>query len=137
MKIIGEKINGTRKKVAQAIAERNVVHIQDLAVKQTEAGSTWLDVNAGTQPEKEPEDLIWLIENIQSVTDTPLCLDSANPEALKLAIQKAGNPTNKSPITASPPAKRTYEALRLAFNAEVCSNTVAASAFPEPITNTI
>lgn len=94
MKIIGEKINGTRKKVAQAIAERHAEYIQELAVKQTEAGSTWLDVNAGTHPEKEPEDLIWLIENIQAVTDIPLCLDSANPEALKLAIQKV----NKTPM---------------------------------------
>ncbi|MBN2029871.1 dihydropteroate synthase [bacterium] len=94
MKIIGEKINGTRKKVAEAIADRNVEYIQNLAVKQVEAGSTWLDVNAGTHPGREPEDLIWLIENIQAVTDTPLCLDSANPEALRLAIQKV----NKTPM---------------------------------------
>jgi len=87
MKIIGEKINGTRKRVAQAIAERDAEFIKDVARKQAEAGSTWLDVNAGTHPDKEPGDLIWLIENIQSVVDTPLCLDSANPNALKLAIQ--------------------------------------------------
>ncbi|MBN2500856.1 MAG: methyltetrahydrofolate cobalamin methyltransferase [Anaerolineales bacterium] len=87
MKIIGEKINGTRKRVARAIAERDAEFIKDLASRQAEAGSTWLDVNAGTHPDKEPEDLIWLIENIQSVVDTPLCLDSANPEALKVAIK--------------------------------------------------
>ena len=87
MKIIGEKINGTRKRVAQAIAERDAEFIKDLAQKQTEAGSTWLDVNAGTHPEKEPDDLVWLIENIQSVVDTPLSLDSANPKALEIAIK--------------------------------------------------
>ncbi|MGE5642951.1 MAG: hypothetical protein ACM3Y8_08055 [Byssovorax cruenta] len=65
MKIIGEKINGTRKRVAQAIAERDAPFIQDLACKQAEAGSTWLDANAGTHPDKEPDDLIWLIETIQ------------------------------------------------------------------------
>jgi 5-methyltetrahydrofolate--homocysteine methyltransferase len=79
MKIIGEKINGTRKRVAQAIAERDVEFIKDLAKKQAEAGCAWLDVNAGTHPSREPDDLIWLIENIQSVVDTPLCLDSTNP----------------------------------------------------------
>jgi len=87
MKIIGEKINGTRKRVAQAIAERDADFIKNLAQKQSEAGSTWLDVNAGTLPEKEPDDLIWLIENIQSVVDTPLSLDSANPKALEIAIK--------------------------------------------------
>jgi 5-methyltetrahydrofolate corrinoid/iron sulfur protein methyltransferase len=89
MKIIGEKINGTRKRVAQAIAERDTDFIKDLAQKQTEAGSTWLDVNAGTHP-----DLIWLIENIQPVVDTPLSLDSANPRALDIAIKAV----NKTPM---------------------------------------
>jgi 5-methyltetrahydrofolate corrinoid/iron sulfur protein methyltransferase len=87
MKIIGEKINGTRKRVAQAIAERDADFIKDLAVKQAQAGSAWLDINAGTPPHQEPDDLIWMIENIQSVTEIPLSLDSANPEALKIAIQ--------------------------------------------------
>ncbi len=94
MKIIGEKINGTRKRVAQAIAERDVEHIAHLAKVQSEAGSTWLDVNAGTHPNQEAEDLIWLINIVQSVVDTPLSLDSANPEALKVAIQAV----NKTPM---------------------------------------
>ena len=94
MKIIGEKINGTRKRVAQAIAERDSEFIKDLAQKQAEAGCAWLDVNAGTHPNREPDDLIWLIESIQSVVETPLCLDSANPQALKLAIQAV----NKTPM---------------------------------------
>jgi cobalamin-dependent methionine synthase I len=86
MEIIGEKINGTRKRVAQAIAERDAAFIQNLARQQAEAGSAWLDVNAGTHPKQEPDDLVWLIETIQAVVDTPLCLDSANPQALAVAI---------------------------------------------------
>jgi len=92
MQIIGEKINGTRKRVAQAIAERDTAFIRDLASRQAEAGAAWLDVNAGTHPSCEADDLVWLIENIQPVTDLPLCLDSANPAALAVAI-KAVNET--------------------------------------------
>ena len=94
MKIIGEKINGTRKRVAQAIAKRDAEFIQDLAKKQVEAGISWLDVNSGTHPDNEPEDLAWMIKNIESVVDVPLALDSANPEALKAAIQLV----NKTPM---------------------------------------
>src|SRR5512141_3237587 len=94
MQIIGEKINGTRKRVAQAIAERDAGLIRDLACQQAEAGSTWLDVNAGTHPKQEPDDLVWLIENVQAVVDTPLCLDSANPQALAVAIKAV----NKTPM---------------------------------------
>lgn len=94
MQIIGEKINGTRKRVARAIAERDADFIKDLAKQQTDAGSTWLDVNAGTHPDKEPDDLVWLIELIQSVVDTPISLDSANPKALEVAIKAV----NKIPM---------------------------------------
>jgi cobalamin-dependent methionine synthase I len=94
MKIIGEKINGTRKKVAQAIAARDAVLIQDLAVRQTQAGAAWLDVNAGTHPEREPDDLIWLVDTIQAVVETPLALDSANPKALRAALPR----TKKIPM---------------------------------------
>jgi 5-methyltetrahydrofolate--homocysteine methyltransferase len=87
MKIIGEKINGTRKRVAQAIAERDAEFIKDLAQKQAAAGAAWLDVNAGTHPDREPDDLTWLIENIQSVVETPISIDSANPKALQIAIK--------------------------------------------------
>jgi cobalamin-dependent methionine synthase I len=94
MQIIGEKINGTRKRVARAIAERDDAYVKDLAVNQAEAGAAWLDVNAGTHPAQEPDDLVWLIETIQSAVDIPLCLDSANPAALHVAIQAV----NKTPL---------------------------------------
>ena len=87
MIVIGEKINGTRKAVGAAIRERDVEFIQQLATGQVEAGSSYLDVNAGTSPEREPEDMAWLVSTVQQVTDTPLCLDSANPEALKAGLE--------------------------------------------------
>jgi cobalamin-dependent methionine synthase I len=86
MKIIGEKINGTRKRVAAAIADRDAAHIKHLATSQSEAGAAWLDLNAGTHPDREPDDLVWLIETVQSVVDLPLSLDSANPAALGTAL---------------------------------------------------
>ncbi|MFN8597528.1 MAG: methyltetrahydrofolate cobalamin methyltransferase [Anaerolineae bacterium] len=86
MKIIGEKINGTRKMVAAAIANRDAEFIQNLAKKQVDGGANWLDVNAGTHPDREVDDMLWLIDLIQSVTDVTLCLDSANPKALAAAM---------------------------------------------------
>ncbi|HTY61998.1 MAG TPA: methyltetrahydrofolate cobalamin methyltransferase [Acidobacteriota bacterium] len=94
MKIIGEKINGTRKRVKQAIEERDAAFIQNLAKEQASAGADWLDANAGTAPQREPDDLIWLVENIQAAVDTPVCLDSANPKALETAIKAV----NKTPM---------------------------------------
>jgi 5-methyltetrahydrofolate corrinoid/iron sulfur protein methyltransferase len=86
MLIIGEKINGTLKKTAAAIASRDHAFIQDLARRQAEAGAHYLDVNAGTAAGREPEDLAWLVETVQAAVDLPLCLDSANPNALRLGM---------------------------------------------------
>lgn len=86
MKIIGEKINGTRSRVGRAIAERDAEFIRSLARRQAEAGCDWIDVHAGTAPDREADDLIWLVNLVQQSTDVPLCLDSSNPEALALAL---------------------------------------------------
>ena len=86
MKIIGEKINGTRKKVKEAVLGRDVAFIQKLASDQAGAGAIWIDVNAGTPTDREPDDLIWLVQTVQAAVDKPLCLDSANPAALEAAL---------------------------------------------------
>jgi 5-methyltetrahydrofolate--homocysteine methyltransferase len=88
--IIGEKINGTRKAVAAAIQDRDADFITELARSQAEAGSSYLDVNAGTAPEREPEDMVWLVKTVQEAVDVPLCLDSANPAALEAGLEIVG-----------------------------------------------
>ncbi len=87
-RIIGEKINGTRKSVGAAVIERNAAFITDLAKRQADAGSSWIDVNAGTAPDREPDDLVWLVETVQSAVETPLSIDTPNPRALAAALPR-------------------------------------------------
>jgi len=103
MIIIGEKINGTRKAVAQAIRERDSIFIRELAKSQSEAGSAFLDVNAGTAPEREAEDMAWLVTTIQEACDTPLCLDSANPTALRAGLDLVKRPPLINSISGEKP----------------------------------
>lgn len=83
MIIIGEKINGAIPSTAKAIAGRDEEYIRNLAIRQTEAGANFLDVCAGGAPEMELEELTWLMNIVQDTVDTPLCLDSPNPQILK------------------------------------------------------
>ena len=62
MIIIGEKINGSIPSVAKAIEERNADWIRDLAKKQADAGSTYIDVCASVDEDIEVETLHWLID---------------------------------------------------------------------------
>jgi cobalamin-dependent methionine synthase I len=85
MLIIGELINCTRKKVGEAAQRRDEAFFRELAQKQVAAGAHALDVNGGL-PDQEVELLAWLVERIQEVVDVPLCLDTADPEAMMKAL---------------------------------------------------
>ena len=87
MLIIGELINCTRKKVGEAAQNRDVEFFRDLARKQAAAGAHILDVNGGL-PEQEVELLTWLVDLAQDAVDIPLCLDSADPNALIKALPR-------------------------------------------------
>ncbi|HEY4688381.1 MAG TPA: dihydropteroate synthase [Anaerolineae bacterium] len=135
MKIIGEKINGTRKPVAKAITERDAAFIQNLAKKQAEGGAHWLDINAGTHPDREPDDLVWLIHLVQDVVDVPLCLDSANPKALRVALKEVKQTPMINSISGEPDrlsgvlpivAEFGCEVIALAMDDKGIPNSVAA-----------
>ncbi|MCB0212003.1 MAG: dihydropteroate synthase [Anaerolineae bacterium] len=133
MKIIGEKINGTRKRVNQAITERDADFIKNLAQKQAEAGAAWLDVNAGTHPNREADDLIWLIETIQAVVDTPLCLDSANPQALAVAIKAVNKTPLINSISGEPERLDGILPLVVEHGCQVIALAMAAKKIPETV----
>lgn len=87
MIIIGELINSTRKAIKKAIDEQDVAYIQDLAMKQEQAGADFIDVNAGAYVHDEAKHLIWLVEKVQEVAQKPLALDSPDPKALEAALK--------------------------------------------------
>ena len=92
MIIIGEKINGAIPSAARAIAERDADFIRGLATRQTEAGADYLDVCAGTAPELERDTLIWLLDIVQDTVDTPICIDSPDPDILLDMIPRIKRP---------------------------------------------
>ena len=86
MIIIGEKLNGSIPSVAKAIAERDANLIRERAKKQAEAGATFLDVCASVEEDVEVETLKWMIDLVQEVTDTPICVDSPSAKSCVAAI---------------------------------------------------
>lgn len=92
MIIIGEKINGSIPSVAKAIEARDEEFIKDLAIKQTEVGADFLDVCASVKDEIELETMKWLIDLVQSVSDTPIAVDSPNAAICAEASQFCNKP---------------------------------------------
>jgi 5-methyltetrahydrofolate--homocysteine methyltransferase len=85
--IIGERINPTRrKKLAESMAQGDFSVVQEDARRQVEAGAQVLDVNAGVPGADEPALLRGAVQAVMEVVDVPLCIDTANPEALGAAL---------------------------------------------------
>ncbi|MCP4141785.1 MAG: dihydropteroate synthase [Chloroflexi bacterium] len=86
--MIGERINPTgRKVVLAALQEGNFDLVREDAIKQVEAGATVLDVNAGVPGADEVALLSQVMQEVMSVVDVPLCIDTANPKALEAALK--------------------------------------------------
>ncbi|RLD02803.1 MAG: pterin-binding protein [Chloroflexota bacterium] len=85
--IIGERINPTgRKKLLNSLKEGNYDVVRADALSQVEAGAGILDVNAGVPGVDEVPIMKAMIETITAVTDTPLCIDTADPISLETAL---------------------------------------------------
>lgn len=91
MIIIGEKINGAIPSVQKAITEKDGDFIRARAVMQAQAGADFIDVHA-SRKEQESEILGWMIEQVQEVTDVPICIDSPDPEVCVEAMKYCKRP---------------------------------------------
>jgi 5-methyltetrahydrofolate--homocysteine methyltransferase len=86
--LIGERINPSgKKKLGEALKEGNLDIVRQEAKAQTEAGADILDVNVNIFGIDEPDLLPKAVKAVMEISELPLCIDSANPEALEAAIK--------------------------------------------------
>lgn len=86
--VVGERLNPTgKKKLKEALKNGDLDYLCAEAVAQQAAGADILDVNVGIPEIDEAEMLPKVVLALQRVTDLPLQLDSASPEALSRAAR--------------------------------------------------
>ena len=86
--IIGERINPTgRKKMLKALQEGNFDMVKDDAISQVAAGAKILDGNAGVPGADEVALLKDVLSIVMEVTEVPLCIDTADTDALAAALE--------------------------------------------------
>lgn len=131
MLIVGERINSTRKRINKAVRDRDADRIKREATTQVAAGADYIDINAGTSVARETEDLKWLVETVQSATDAPLCIDSANPEALSAALDLVTHTPIINSITAEAARKDAILPLVLKSGAGIVALLMGDAGMPE------
>ncbi len=88
VRVIGERINPTgKKRFQQALLEKDLDYIVDVAIQQEDAGADILDVNVGYPGVDEVAMLPLVVRKLQEATSLPLMLDSTNPDALAAGLR--------------------------------------------------
>ncbi|MEN8097592.1 MAG: dihydropteroate synthase [Chloroflexota bacterium] len=91
MYIIGENIHIISPSVKEAVKNRDAEFFKASAIKQVEAGANCVDLNIGPQKKLGHEILPWMVSQVQSVVDVPLCLDTTNLTAIEEACKICRN----------------------------------------------
>lgn len=86
--LIGERLNPTGKpRLKAALREDDMGYLVEEGIAQSEKGADILDLNVGLPELDEKAVLVKAMRALQEVTDTPLQLDTANPEAMARACR--------------------------------------------------
>ncbi len=85
---IGENLNVVTTVYGQAMKERNPKPLQEIALKEAEAGVDFIDVNIGPARKGGEELMGWIVKTIQEVVpNTPLALDTSNIAAMEAGLK--------------------------------------------------
>lgn len=88
---IAESINIMGKRSGTAMKERIQGPIQEMAKEEAAAGASYLDLNIGPARKDGVELMPWIVQTVEAVTDTPLCLDTTNMAAMTAGFKVVKN----------------------------------------------
>ncbi len=132
VRIIGERINPTgKKRLKEALRNRETDYIQRLALEQISAGAEILDVNVGTPGIDEPVALADAVEAIQSICDAPLQIDSSDPAAIEAALRIYNGKALVNSVNGEEKSLRTILPLVKKYGAAVVGLTLDEAGIPQ------
>ncbi len=130
MLLIGENIHIIAPPVKQAIEARDARAIQEMAVRQVEAGAAVIDLNIGPQKKHGHEVMPWIVQAVQEVVDVPLSLDTTNLAAMKAGLEVCKQPAMLNSASADPDRLDSVMQLAAAHDARVIALTMGVDGIP-------
>lgn len=129
MILIGENIHILAKLVNDAIKGRDAKPLQDLAVRQAQAGADYIDLNIGPA-RKDPDVMRWLVEVIQEAVSTPLSLDTTNPVAMEAGLSVCKNKALINSASGKQESKEKMLPLATRYDCDVIVSVLIDSGIP-------
>ncbi len=131
MFVIGELINGMYSDIGKAIKARDKGPVQACALKQVYCGAQALDVNCGPVSRDPVQDIRWLVQSIQEVTDIPLVLDSSKPQVIQSGLEAVKNRAVINSTTADADKLKVLVPLAKKYSARLIGLTMSAKGIPQ------
>ncbi len=130
--VVGERLNPTgKKKLKQALLDKDFGYITAKALEQVEAGAEILDVNVGVPGLDEAEVIGPLIKKLQAVTDVPLQIDSANPAVIEAGLRVYNGKAVVNSVNGEPEVMDRILPIVKKYGAAVIGLTLDDSGIPE------
>ncbi len=131
MIIIGERINGMFRDIAQAIREQDPAAVQAWAKKQEAMGAGYLDINVGPAVADRVTAMKWLVEVTQEASKLPLCLDSTDYDAIEAGLEVCKQPAMINSVPAVQEKMDRVFTMAAKYNAEVIGLAMSAEGIPK------
>ena len=116
--------------MGEAVSNGDADFVRLEAQKQLDAGADMLDVNGGVAGH-EAEYLCWMVNVVQELGDIPICLDSADPAALRQALPLCKRTPMINSITDEPERINALSPLVKEFGTKVIALCLEASGTPK------
>jgi 5-methyltetrahydrofolate corrinoid/iron sulfur protein methyltransferase len=130
MKAIGENLNVISKRIGDALKERDPKPIREMAEAETKAGVDLIDINLGPARKAGADLMEWVVKTVQEVTDTPLCLDTTNVEAIEAGLKACKGKALINSISARPERMEALMPLAKQYNAAFIALTLGVEGIP-------
>ena len=130
MIVIGERINGMFKVIKEAIVSGDKKPVQDMALKQIEAGATMLDINVGPTSAEPEKTMVWLVEAVQEVTDITLSIDSPKFPVMKAGLEACKNKKLMNSTTGREDDLTKFMPLAVEHDADIIGLTIDENGVP-------
>ena len=131
-KIIGERINPTGKpKLKDALRRHDLSYLVREGIAQQDAGAQILDVNVGLGEIDETAVLKETVEELQSVLDLPLQIDTVRPSALEAALRVYNGKPLINSVNAKEESLRTVLPLCKKYGGVLIALTIGEEGIPD------
>lgn len=131
MYIIGERINGMFKDVAQAIRDKDKKVIHNLVNMQIVNGANALDVNVGPSSAEPKEAMEWLVRTITEITSITLAIDTTKLEVMEAGLKLSVSKPIINSVNANDDKLKALFSLAKKYNASLIALTMDKSGIPK------